>query len=166
MKSLIPWKKSEGGVALPAKSDPFSLLHREIDELFDQFSSGFFEGLPWRPSETGFSALRQPNIDFTETEKGYELSADLPGVEEKDLDVSIDEHMLTIKAEHSRSEEKKEKNYHIMERSSGSCQRSIELPRDVDPQNVKAKFKNGVLSISIPKNPELTANKRRIEIEA
>lgn len=166
MKSLIPWKKSDARAALPAKSDPFSMLHREIDELFDQFSSGFFEGFPWRPAETGFPAMRQPSVDFTETEKGYELSADLPGIDEKDLDVSIDEHMLTIKAEHSSSEEKKDRNYHIMERSSDSYQRSIELPGDVDPKNVKAKFKNGVLSISIPKNPELTANKRRIEIEA
>ena len=167
MKSLVPWKKKEER-SLAGRSDPFAVLHREIDDLFDQFSNGFLDDFRWPGAGkgTGVPAMREPSIDFTETDDSYQLSADLPGVEEKDLDVAVDGDMLTIRAEHSQKEEKKEKDYHIMERRSGSYQRAIPLPADIDPENIKAKFKNGVLSLSLPKNPELASKKRAIEIES
>lgn len=168
MRSMVPWKKGQRGALSASKSDPFAVLQKEVDELFDQFSNTFFDTVPWRGArtESGLPAFREPNIDFTETDEAYELSADLPGVEEKDLDLAIDENMLTIKAEQNREEERKEKNYHVMERTSGSYQRSFPLPSDIDHEKIKAKFKNGLLSVSLPKNPESASEKRKIEIES
>lgn len=165
MKSIVPWKRVQQNELASVENDPFEILHRQVDDLFDQFSNSFFGSLPWRESRKGPAALREPKVDFTETDKGYELTAELPGVEERDLDLSVDENMLTLKAEQSRENERKEKDYHIMERSSGSYQRTIPLPADVDREKIRAKFKNGVLSVAIPRNPEIETSKRKIAIE-
>lgn len=168
MRSMVPWKKNRDRELARPNRDPFQLLHREVDELFDDFSNSFFDAFPWRGARARLDsfALSEPKVDFTETDDGYEVSADLPGVEEKDLDLSIDEQSLTIRTEQSSEEERKDRNYHIMERSSGCYQRSIPLPADVDHEKIKAKFKNGVLSVSLPKNPEAVSRKRTIEIES
>lgn len=167
MKSIVPKRKKQER-DLARRTDPFSALQREIDDLFNQFSGSFFDTPQWRgsPMESELPLMSAPSIDFTETDDSYELTADMPGVEEKDLDVSVDDEVLTIKAEKSHEDERKEKDYHIMERSSGSYQRTVPLPRDVDAEKIKAKFKNGVLSLSLPKNPELESNKRSIQIES
>lgn len=167
MKSIVPWKKKENR-NLARRRDPFSVLHGEIDDLFDQFTSGFFDESHW-PSfgqAPEFPGLREPSVDISESDNAYEVTADLPGVSEDDLDVSVDENVITIKAEQSHEDERKEKNYHVMERSSGTYQRTIPLPNDVDAENIKAKFKNGVLSLNLPKNPQQVSNKRTIEIES
>jgi HSP20 family protein len=165
MKGIVPWRRNQESALSTSNADPFELLHREVDELFDRFAGGMFGTAPWRSSEGASVARHEPRVDFTETDKAYELSAELPGVEEKDLNLTIDENILTIKAEQSHQEERKEKNYHIMERSSGSYQRTLQIPGDVDHDKIKAKFKNGVLSLTLPKNPELSSKKRTIAIE-
>ena len=103
-----------------------------------------------------------PTVDISETENGFEIQAELPGVQESDVNVSVTDNRLTIKGEKHQEEETERKNYHRVERQYGSFQRSFTLPRHVETDGIKAKFTDGVLTLSIPK-PE-TAKPTEIPI--
>ena len=125
---------------------PFESLRREVDRLFDDFSGGMwrspfgrslFDIEPFRRAETAFGAV--PAVDVTQTDKGYEITAELPGMEEKDIDVKVTNDVLTIRGEKrdekeekkKRRKEEKKKDYYVRERSFGSFERSFQLPADV-----------------------------------
>ncbi len=122
-------------------------LHSEMGRLFgDLFSS--------EDSNVTDNASWTPTVDISETENGYEIHAELPGVTEKDVNISVTDNLLTIKGE-KRSEEKTEgKNIHRVERQYGSFQRSFTLPRQVNTSEIKAGYKDGILSLTIPKAEE------------
>lgn len=157
--------------AVPAMSEAWQTFRKEIDHLFDRFSNGFesvslqpFTGMQrlWNDGVTGFAILA---IDVTETDAAYTITAELPGVKEKDVEVSINEDMLVIKGEKRQEKEEKDQDHHLTERSYGSFQRMFSLPRGTDGAKVEAHFTNGVLVVSVPK----TANKaetRKIEVKA
>ncbi|MDH3579861.1 MAG: Hsp20/alpha crystallin family protein [Hyphomicrobiales bacterium] len=133
-RSLIPslW-------GTPKKDDDlFSSLHHQIDRVFDEFTHG--EHWPFPTAHTKNGKL-SPRIDVSETDKEIEVTADLPGVEEKDIDVSLSDDRLTIKGEKKSETEKKEKDYHLIERSYGSFERTMRLPCEVDSKKVQAEFK-------------------------
>lgn len=158
MRSLIPsFGSRESG-----NGDPFSSLHHEIDRVFSDFS----KGLPAVRWPFGNGGTLAPSIDVTETDKALEVSAELPGVEEKDIDVSLSDNILTIKAEKKAEKESKEKTYHLVERSYGSIQRSISVPFKADPDKVEARFDKGVLKVTLPKPAEAVAKTRSIKVKS
>jgi HSP20 family protein len=118
-------------------------LQREIDRLFDDFTRG------WSGSERGQQLM--PSINVAETEKEIEITAELPGLEEKDIEVNVADNILTIKGEKKVEKEETDKSYRTYERSYGSFSRRIELPSGVDAGKIKASLANGVLEVTIPK---------------
>ena len=126
--------------------DPFGSLFREVQKTFEDFSR--------RSPVAGLgSDMLAPKIDIAESKDAIAVTAELPGVEEKDVDVTLAEGVLTIRGEKKseRDEEDKDKNWHVVERSYGSFSRTISLPFDPDPAKVEARFDKGVLQIHLPK---------------
>jgi HSP20 family protein len=150
-KSLIP-VGSERGVTRPL-SNPFSALQQEIDRLFDGFARGF----------SGFPA-RELCRAWTETDKEIEITAELPGLEEKDIQLNVADNVLTIRGEKKSEREETKKDYHLVERSYGSFTRAVQLPTGVNADSIKAVMSKGVLKITVPK-PAL-AQTRKSDIKA
>lgn len=123
---------------------------------FDRMFSNIFDDIPMWDS-------RVPAVDVRETEDGYVVEADLPGMKESDIQVQIENDLLTISSKHSEESEQKKNGYMLRERSSRSFKRSFVLPKDVDREHVAASYKSGVLSLELHKLPE--AKPRTIEIK-
>lgn len=157
-RSLMPLSRRD---VAGAEQDPFTVIRRDMDRLFDEMARGFGMPRAWGDGGT------VPRVDVQETDKAIEVKAELPGVEEKDLDLQLAEGMLTIKGEkkQEREEGEKGKGYYMMERSYGSFFRRIPLPAEVQQDKVEARFKNGVLTVSLPKSPEAAAKVKRIEVK-
>jgi len=159
LKDLVPFGKKD----VPVKREeenPFALLRREMDSLFDNF----FRGFDIEPFESRMIAFN-PKIDVTENDKEIKISAELPGMDEKDIDVSLQNDMLTIKGEKKEEKEDMGKDYYRMERSYGSFSRAIPLPVEVETDKVEAKFRKGVLSISLPKTAKAVAETKKIAVK-
>lgn len=147
-------------------ASPFSLadigsVQREMERLFDDMVRGW-------PAVGGAmgNAPQIPRIDVRDTDKALEVRADLPGMEEKDIDIRLsDNRTLVIKAERQAEEDKSGNGWHIHERSHGSFMRSIPLPCEVNADKVSADYDQGVLTITLPKAPEEQQSARRIEIK-
>lgn len=167
-KSLIPWKKRHSSMATRQESgDPFVELHRQMNDLFESFFDDF--GGSWLPSRRRGGDLlddRLPRFEVAETDKAVEVTAEFPGMDEKDLHVTVDEGRLTVGGEKKEEHEEKNKTVHFSERSYGSFHRSIPLPPGIDLEHIEARFKKGVLRISLPKNPEATDQRKHIAIQA
>jgi HSP20 family protein len=103
-------------------------------------------------------------MDVTETDKEIEISAELPGLEEKDVQVNFADNVLTIKGEKKAEKEQKDKNYRLYERSYGSFERTLELPAGIDPEAIKASLSNGVLKVTVPK--PTPAQVKKVEVKA
>ncbi|MDI3338068.1 Hsp20/alpha crystallin family protein [Defluviimonas aestuarii] len=136
----------------------FRSLHDEVERVFDRFGSGFPISARdfWERSEDSL----MPALDVAETDTSIDISAEIPGVAENDIDVSITDGVLTLKGEKSSDHEEKEENYHLVERRYGSFRRSISLGFTPDDDKVQASFKDGVLKLHIEK-PEGSASKTR-----
>lgn len=159
MWPLNPTERRKTALAPTAQeADPFRALQRRMDHLFDDFASGY----RW-PFASGHD-MPAPQIDVSETDSEVTIDVELPGVDETDIDVTVADDLLTIKGEKKQEKEEKKKNYHLTERSYGSFSRSMTLPFDADPNKVKAKFKDGVLTVTIPKPPEAKAKVKKIAI--
>jgi len=151
---------------------PFESLHREIDRLFDDFGLGF----RWPLGRSLFAAEplfkreltwpKMPAVDVVESDKGYEITADLPGMDEKNIEVKVTDGVLTMKGERQEEKEEKKKDYYLQERSFGSYQRSLELPEGVETDKIEASFKKGVLTVTLPKKPEAQKPTKKIEVKA
>jgi len=152
-----------GGGMFPG--DPFLSLHREVNRLFDDVFRG--ASLPAASGSQGqgdVGTIVNASMNVSETDKEIRITAELPGVTEQDIDVSLDDDVLTIRGE-KRFERKDDKeNFHFVERSYGTFQRSLRLPYAVDPKQVRASFENGVLTVTVPKTgrPERT---RHIQVK-
>ena len=154
--SLIPVGRDRGAV-----TQPFLSLQREIDRLFEDFTSGF----PTMPSfASGNGGSLMPSTDVTETDKEIEITAELPGLEQKDVQVNFADGVLTIRGEKKAEKEEKDKNYRLVERSYGSFERSIALPEGVKPEDVKATIAKGVLTVKVPK--PAPAQAKKIEVKS
>ena len=146
-------------------TDMFRNLQDEIDRVFNRFQD-------FTPASTGQALLSgngmmklQPRIDISETDGEIQVEAELPGVELADVEVSVVNEMLVIEGKKSTESEKKEKNYHLVERSQGQFMRRIPLGFDVDADKVDAKFNNGVLSVTIQKPEEQVKKTKKIEVK-
>jgi len=106
-----------------------------------------------------------PAVDIAEKDKEYEITAELPGMDESNIDVKFADGLLTIKGEKKEEKEEKNKDYYLSERRYGSFQRSFPVPESVDANKIEAKFVNGVLTVKLPKSPEAQKNEKKIAIK-
>jgi HSP20 family protein len=119
---------------------------------------------PFGQGERGWSG--SPAVDVTETDNAYEIAAELPGMDEKNIDVKFADGVLTIKGERQEEREEKEKGYHLRERSFGSFQRAFQVPEGVDPEKIQASFKQGLLTVTFPKTAESQKAAKKIEVKS
>ena len=152
--------------------DVWRSFRSEMDRLFDRFSTSFampslrrmFDMEPTWRFESSFN-FAAPAIDVSEDEKAYKISAELPGLEAKDLDVSIVGDTLVIKSEKQQEKERKDKNYHVTERAYGSFQRAFALPDGVARDKIAADLAKGVLTLTLPKTAEAQKLAKKIEVK-
>jgi len=153
-----------------AVSDPWQSFRSDMDRLFDRFA-GFgwptmrraFDVAPTFESSPGYNV---PAVDVTEDDTSYRITAELPGLYEKDIDVSVTGDVLTIKGEKSQEKEEKNKNWYVSERAYGSFQRAFTLPDGVDRDKIAAAFSKGVLTVTMPKSAQAQKQQKKIEIKA
>ncbi|MFQ6038920.1 MAG: Hsp20/alpha crystallin family protein [Candidatus Aminicenantales bacterium] len=139
--------------------DPF----RDLITLREKMNQLFEEAFSTRGEERDLvSTTWTPSVDIYETEQDLVLTAELPGIDEKDIEIKIEDHTLSIKGERKFEKETKEENYHRIERSYGSFYRSFTIPQYVDQEKIQAEHENGVLRITMPKRPELKAKKIKV----
>lgn len=150
--------KGKGAVEVRREEHPLAALRRDMDGLLERFFGGF--EMPKWP-DFPFS----PKIDVTETDSTVKVTAELPGIDEKQLDVSLAGDTVTIRGEKKEEKETKEKQFYRMERSYGSFQRTIALPAEIDPDKAKAAFKKGVLTLDLPKSGK-ARKERKVPITA
>jgi len=156
----VPVKQSAPALATP---DIWRSLRTEMDRLFDNFT-GRFGVTPFLPRFDTSLSLPSPAVDITEEEGAFKLSAEVPGMSEKDIDVSLSGDTLTIKGEKRQEREEKGDNRYLSERSYGAFQRSFSLPEDVDREDIAASFDKGVLTVTLPRSAK--AAPKKIEVKA
>ena len=150
LRSLVPFR--EAGALMRPDFGLFG-LHREIDRLFSEFAQGI------GPNGANIA----PNIEVSETDKIIEVSAEMPGLERKDVDISIEDDTLTIRGEKKVEESQKDKNVQLSERSYGVFYRVLQLPPGIDPSSIQATMSNGILKVVIPKPAK--SEPKKIEVK-
>jgi len=137
---------------------------REMMGLSDRLNRMFEEMSGFNP-DTELTGSWSPAVDASESETAIEIKADLPGMTEKDIDVTVENNTLTIKGERKFENEDKRENYHRIERQYGSFYRSFQLPNTVDVTKINADFKNGILELALPKREETKPKKISINVK-
>ena len=161
--SKLPVKTEQVSASTPQTWRPFESLRREIDRLFDDFDGGSWRS-PFRRIEAAFGNV--PAVDVTETDKAYEIAAELPGMDEKNVEVKFANDVLTIKGQKRDEKEETKKDYYMRERSFGSFERSFAVPDGVDTDKIDATFKKGVLTVTLPKSAEAQKAAQKITVKA
>ena len=161
VRDLVPWSRGERERSPATRSDslsPVMSLHREMNRLFDDVFRGF--------DDSRLLAGRSgwPSMDVEETDKEYRVTAELPGLEERDVEVLLQDGLLTVRGEKKLESENRNRTY--SERFYGRFERQITLDRDVDEGAVNATFKNGVLTVAVPKSARAVERSKRIPINA
>jgi HSP20 family protein len=155
-----------------ASPDAFQSLRSEMDRLFDRFTMGFgipplcrmFDTPPGLHAESSFN-LPTPSVDIAEEAGDYKLTAELPGMSEKDIELVVSGDTLTLKGEKKAETERKEKNYTLSERTYGSFRRSFYLPQGIDREKIDATFSKGVLTVTLPKTAAAAAEQKKIKVK-
>ncbi len=163
MRDLIPWGRNQQ--VTPSRyreeGDPFVTLHREMNRLFDDVFRGF-DMAPFGSFGSVGRTMGWPQVEMSETDKDLRISAELPGMDEKDVELLTGDGVLTIRGEKKSEVEDKERAF--SERYYGRFERRIPLGQDVDEGKIEAAFKNGVLTITVPKTAQAASPMRRIAI--
>jgi HSP20 family protein len=156
----------------PQASRPLESLRREVDRLFEDFGSSFWRA-PLRSTldvepfwRRDWSLATTPAVDIVEKDNAFEITADLPGMDEKNIEVNVTNGTLTIKGEKKDEKEEKKKDYFLQERYVGSFQRSFRVPDGVDADKIDARFTKGVLTVTLPKTAEAQKPVKKIAIKA
>ena len=168
IRDLIPWSRQENRLPAPVRAEsrqdqpshPLLSLHREVNRLFDDVFRGF--GVPAFGNFE--SAAGWPHIELAETGKDIRVTAELPGLTEKDVEISVEDGALTLRGEKRSEVEDKDRGY--SERSYGRFERRIGLPRGIDREQASATFADGVLTVTLPKTEAANETVRRIPINA
>lgn len=162
IKDLIPWaKKSDAPTAGERGDHPLTDLQREMNRVFDGF---------WGRLDSPFGALPAalsgagPRADVVETDKAVEVTVELPGMAEQDIDVSLTDDAVTVKGEKKIERQEEKTGYHLSERSYGSFTRTIALPYGVDADKAEATFRNGVLTVTLPKTEEARSRVKKVPV--
>lgn len=187
INKLVPWnwfkgEEGEAGAVVPVNrvesqeqnlggglQNPIMQLHRKMNQLFDNTFRSF--GVPALGFDIPFPqfihpGLIKPQVNIGGSEKEYEITVEIPGVDEKDVKVEIVGNTMTISGEKKHEKEEKDKNYYRMERSYGSFQRVLSLPGDANQDNVKATFKNGILTVTMPRKALPKKDVKQIAIKS
>jgi HSP20 family protein len=159
IKSLIPFGKKNIDVRRE-EDNPFATMQREMNRIFDSFNRNW--GLGAFPEFTGSF---MPRLEVSEDAKAFTVTAELPGMSEDEIDLSISGDVLTIRGEKKEEKEDKNKNYYYSERSYGSFMRSIPLPGQVESDKVSASFRKGVLMITLPKTTAAVESSKKIPVK-
>jgi HSP20 family protein len=165
IEKLLPsiWRRSEAPMRRAEDQSPFFALQREMNRVFDDF----FRGLDFSTFDrVGSFGSFTPSIDLRQDEKEVLIKAELPGLDEKDVEVTLTEDTLTIRGEKKEEKEEKEKGYWQRETRYGSFHRSIALPTGINTDKANARFKNGVLTVSLPLHEEAKAKEKKIKVIA
>jgi HSP20 family protein len=163
IKSLVPHWGGAGSLAGRAEDDPFHAMQRQMNRLFDDFTRGFAMPSPMvAPMVAGGTPT--PAFDVSEGEEAITFKAELPGMEERDVEVTLSGDRLSVSGEKRSDREESKDQYHLVERSYGSFTRSFRLPFTPVPDAVAASFDKGVLTVTVPKPPEAVSQTKRIEI--
>lgn len=161
MKSMMPFGRSTGPARRDRAPDPFATMRQEMDRLFDSFTRD------WSLPSQLPSGFLSPKVDVAETEKGLEISAELPGIDQRDISLDLSEGILTLAAEHKEEKEEKDekKHYHLVERSHGSFLRRFAIPFEPDANKVRASFDKGVLKVMVPRSAAAEKQVKKIAIK-
>jgi HSP20 family protein len=165
VRDLIPWSRGNNqapSIYRDENMDPFLSLHRNVNRLFDEVFRDFDT-----PSVFGRMTGRNgpwPSVEFSETDKEIRVTAEVPGLDEKDIEVLLDDGVLTLRGE--KKSETEDKDRQFSERHYGRFERRFGLGREVDEDNVAATFKNGVLTVILPQTEKAQANAKRIAINS
>lgn len=167
MRNLMPRKKREEDWSPTVWGEsPFNALHRQVDSLFNEFFTSF----PSLQRHLGPGWLGQPvsgfHIEVSETDEAIKVKAELPGLDKDDIEVLLDENVLTIRGEKREENREEKENCHVSEVSYGEFSRTIPVPAGIDRDRVSSTFKKGVLRLVLPKTKETQKNRRRIDITA
>lgn len=167
VRDLIPWSRNNGN-QVPSllrddDRDPFLSLHREVNRLFDDVFRGFGSGLPSFGKSSAFNA-GWPSVEISDTDKEIKVTAEVPGLEEKDIEVLLNDGVLTLKGE--KRSENEDKDRQFSERYYGHFERRIPLGVEVKEDQVDARFKNGVLTVTLPKSEKAQSQVKRIAIKS
>lgn len=166
VRDLIPWGRNNGdqvpSLFRDGDRDPFLSLHREVNRLFDDVFRSFDGRLPalGRMSPLG----SWPSVEISDSEKEIKVTAEVPGLEEKDIEVLLDDGALTLKGE--KRSETEDKDKHFSERFYGRFERRIPLGVDIQEDKVDARFRNGVLTVTLPKSERAQSQVKRIAIKS
>ena len=142
-------------------ANPLSAFRQEMDKLVENFFGGF-DFHPFGRRSVTF----MPQVDVADTDKEIKVSVELPGLDDKDVEVSLTKETLTIKGEKKEEKEEKGKDYYRSERSFGSFTRTIPLPFEIDAEKAEASFKKGVLTVSLPKTKQVISETKKVAIKA
>ena len=166
MKYMTPWKWGSRDVSEGREYEghPVDIFRREMDRLFDDFFRGF--GLRTFGGEEELSGTFNPQVNMTEDEKSIQVTAELPGMDEKDIEINLSRDSITIKGEKKEETEQKDKGVYYLERSFGSFMRMLPLPQEVDSDKADASFKKGVLKITLPKLEREKQTHKKISIKS
>jgi len=159
---------------MPHAWHPLEGLRREVDRLFQNFDRDFkltsfprlTQGLASAMPDMGSMFSAGPAVDFVETDKGYEITMELPGLDEKSIEVKLSNGGLVVKGEKRVEREEKNKDYFLHERHYGSFERAFRMPEGVDVEQIDAAFKNGVLTVTLPKTAEAQKPEKKIAIKS
>ena len=166
VRDLIPWSRGNGDqlptVFRDSDHDPFLSLHREVNRLFDDMFRGFGSGLPAFGRVSSFGG-GWPSVEISDGKKEVKVTAEVPGLEEKDIEVLLDGGVLTLKGE--KRSETEDKDRQFSERYYGRFERRIPLGYEIEEDKIEARFKNGVLTVTLPKTAKAQSQAKRIEIK-
>jgi HSP20 family protein len=161
LEKLLPWKKRESSLARREEKDPFAMMRREMNRLFENFQRDF-DLAPFAETEGDWA----PAVNVAQTDKDITVTAELPGLDEKDIDISLSKDLLTLKGHKEETSEEKKKDYYYAERTYGAFERVIQLPCEVESDKVEAKFNKGVLTIALPKSKKALTEVKKIAVKA
>lgn len=164
LKELIPWNKTDNELAMRRETaNPFDRFQREMDQLFN----GFLSEWPGRTSllDRQFGSF-VPDVDVSETDKEIRITAELPGLGEKEVEVTLTQGALTIKGEKREEHNEEKGDVHRSECRYGMFERTVQLPNGLDADKAKASFKKGVLKVTLPKTAEAQSNRKRIPVQS
>ncbi|MFQ5715724.1 MAG: Hsp20/alpha crystallin family protein [Nitrospinales bacterium] len=166
VKDLVPWRWTrDEDVYKPEYDSPFYALHRDVNRLFDDLSHSVFDMMPYRWG-SAFNGPLMPRVDVTETDTEVKVTAEMPGMDEKDIDIRFYKDTLTIKGEKKTEQEENNKGYYRMERAYGAFQRAIPIPVEVDPDKMEASFKKGILTVRLRKSDKAQKDVKKIPIKS
>ena len=166
----LPIRKEESAVSAPPMAwRPFEAFRHELDRLFDDFGFGgrsLRRGHAFEPFWQNATFTGAPAVDVTEKADAFEVSAELPGMDEKEIEVKVGNGLLTITGEKKEEHEETKKDTFLSERRYGAFQRTFGLPEGIDPEKIAASFAKGVLTVRLPKSPDAKGKEKRIAVVA